>query len=103
MKLIEKLVDYIDEELEGAEHYAKCAVKHKADHPQLAKAFFEMSQDEMKHVHMLHDEVVKIIEEHKRTKGEPPAAMMAVWEYVHGKHIKEANEVRRIQDEYRGM
>ena len=103
MKIIEKLVDDINEELEGAEHYAKCALKHKDDHPQLAKAFFDMSQDEMKHVHMLHDEVVKLIDEHKRTKGEPPVAMMAVWDYMHRMHIADANKIRMLQNEYRGM
>ena len=101
MKIIEKIVSYIDEELEGAEHYAKCALKHKADHPQLARVFFEMSNDEMKHVHMLHEEVVKLIDEHRRVKGEPPAAMLAVWDYMHEKHIEEANEVRLLQDEYK--
>jgi rubrerythrin len=101
MKIIEMLVDDIDEELEGAKHYAKKALKYKDENPALAKMFFDMSGDEMKHMHMLHDEVVKIIEEHKRTKGEPPAAMLAVWDYVHKKHIKEANEVRILQNEFR--
>ena len=103
MKIIERIADYISDELEGAEHYAKCALKHKDDHPQLAKVFYEISNEEMRHVHLLHEEAVKLIEEHKKTKGEPPAAMMAVWEYVHGKHIDEANEVRILQNEYRGM
>lgn len=103
MRIIEKLVDHINEELEGAETYAKCALKYKDDHPHLAKVFYDMSNDEMRHVHLLHEEVVALIEEHKRTKGEPPIAMMAVWDYMHRQHIDEANEIKMLQAEYKGM
>ena len=91
----------IEEELEGAEHYAKCAVKHKDDHPTLAKTFYDISTDEMRHVGLLHSEVVAIIEEQRRTHGEPPAAMLAVWNYLHDKHIDKSNEVRILQSQYR--
>lgn len=103
MQVIKKIADYISEELEGAENYAKCALKWKDERPELAKVFYEISTDEMRHVSLLHGEVAKIIEEHRKEKGEPPAAMMAVWDYVHEKHIEEANEVRMLQNQYRGM
>lgn len=93
----------IEEELEGAEHYAKCAVKHRDDHPTLAKTFYDISTDEMRHVGLLHGEVVAIIEEHRRTHGEPPAAMLAVWDYLHDKHIDKSNEARMLQSQYRGV
>lgn len=93
----------IEEELEGAEHYAKCAVKHKDDHPTLAKTFYDISTDEMRHVGLLHGEVVAIIEEHRRTHGEPPASMLAVWDYLRGKHIDKSNEARMLQSQYRGV
>lgn len=101
MKLIQKMVDYIDEELEGAEEYVKCALAHKDDNPTLAKTFYDISADEMKHVNMLHEEVVKIIEAHRREKGEPPAAMLAIWNYMHEKHIERANKVKTYQAQYR--
>ena len=101
MKTIQKLVEYIDEELEGAEHYAECALKHKDDNPTLAKVFYDISNDEMRHVSMLHDEVVKMIETHRREKGEPPAAMLAIWNYMHEKHVEKSNEIRVIQAQFR--
>lgn len=101
MTLIKKIAEMIEEELEGAEHYARCAVKHKDEHPTLAKTFYDISTDEMRHVGLLHGEVVAIIEEHRRTHGEPPAAMLAVWDYVHERHIDKSNEIRMLQSQYR--
>jgi ferritin len=103
MRIIEKLDDHINEELEGAEHYAKCALKHREDNPSLAKTMHAISTDEMHHVSMLHDEVVKLIERHRADHGEPPAAMLAVWEYMHDKHLKEATKIKMLQAEYKGM
>lgn len=101
MEIIKRISEQIDEELDGAEAYAKCALKHREDHPALARAYHEMSMDEMRHVDMLHAEVVKIIEEHRRTHGDPPASMIAVYNYLHERQIDEANEVKMYQSQYR--
>lgn len=103
MKMIEKLSEYIEDELEGAECYAKKALKYREENPTLAKTFYDMSMDEMKHVDLLHGEVVKLIETHRKEHGEPPVAMMAVYNYLHEKQIEEANEVRMYQNQFRGM
>ena len=102
MKIIKRISDMIADELEGAEEYAKCAIKYKDDHPTLAKTFYDISTDEMRHVSLLHDEIVKLIETYRKEHGEPPAAMMAVYDYLHEKQIEEANEVRGYQAQYRG-
>ena len=103
MKIIQKLSEYIKEELEGAECYAKKALKYREEYPTLAKTLYDMSIDEMKHVDLLHGEVVKLIENYRKEHGEPPATMMAVYDYLHEKQIEEANEVRMYQNQYRGM
>ena len=102
MIIIKRISEMIEDELEGAEEYAKCAVKWKEENPLLAKVFYDISLDELKHVSLLHTEVVRMIEEHRRTHGEPPAAMTAVWDYMHERHIEEANEVRNYHNQYRG-
>jgi sulfite reductase alpha subunit-like flavoprotein len=90
-------------ELDGAEEYAEGALKHKEKNATLAKTFYDISLDEVKHVNLLHDEVKKMIEAHRREKGEPPQAMLAVYEYLHEKHIKKAAKIKMLQAEYRGI
>lgn len=54
MKLIEKLSAMVDEEIEDAMKYAKCALEYKDECPALAKTFYELSGEEMHHMTMLH-------------------------------------------------
>jgi Mn-containing catalase len=101
MKLIKELTERIEEEIDGAEEYVKEAIKLKHEHPSLAKTLYDISTQEMSHIDMLHAEVVKLIEEHRRTHGEPPAPMMAVYEYLHERHIDKVNTIKLLQAEYR--
>ena len=101
MKLIKKLSEHIEEEIEGATCYAKWAIELKDSNRGLADTLYNISLDEMKHMSLLHDAVVKVIEEYRKTDGEPPAPMMAVYDYLHEKHIEEAQEAKNYQSMYR--
>ena len=101
MKLIKEITERIEEEIDGAEEYVKEAIKLKHEHPSLAKTLYDISNQEMSHIDMLHAEVVKLIEEHRRMHGEPPAPMMAVYQYLHERHIDKANNIRMLQNEYK--
>lgn len=52
-------------------------------------------------MHMLHRNVIRLIEEVRREKGEPPADMMAVYEYLHRCAIRNAETVGVLQGMYR--
>ena len=102
MTIIKDISEMIEDELDGAEEYIKHALEWKHKNPALAKVFYDISLQEMTHVNMLHGEVVKLIEQHRKEKGEPPAAMAAVYDYMHKKQIEEANEIKMYQAQYRG-
>lgn len=103
MKLIEKLTCMIDEEIADAEKYAKCALKYKEERPALAKTFFDLSNEEMRHMTMLHGEVSNIIQRYKQERGDPPADMQAVYNYLHEKQVEKATAVKGLQAMYRDM
>lgn len=102
MKLIEKLSAMVDEEIDDAMKYAKCAIKYKDERPALAKTFYDLSGEEMRHMTMLHAEVEAVIQKYRQEKGEPPEGMKSLYNYLHEKQIERAANVRRLQDMYRG-
>lgn len=101
MKLIKELEEKIEDEIHDIKEYAKMAAEVKAEHPALAQVLYNISVQEDAHQAALHKEAVKVIEDYRRNHGEPPAAMMAVYEYVHQKHIDALAEARRYQDVYK--
>ena len=102
MQLIANLSDMIEDELEDAEKYIRCAMKHKEDNPKLADTFYKISTEEMGHMSLLHDQVVTIITEYRKEHGDPPEKMLGIYEYLHKKHIAKANEIKVLQALYKG-
>ena len=94
MKIIEKLCDMIEEELDSAECYAKCAIEKKEEYPQLAETFYKIANDKMGHMNLLHTQVVSIIEDYRKKKGEPPEAMKLLYDILHKRYIAHAAAVK---------
>ena len=103
MKVIRELSEMIEEELDGAEEYARCALHYKEEFPDVARGLYDISMQEMYHVNMLHGDVVAGIEKHRREHGDPPAAMTAVYEYLHEKDIEKAAKIKLLQNQYKEM
>ena len=101
MKIIEHLSDLINEEIDGACNYAKLALKYKEDRPQLAQTLYSITVDEMKHIDMLHDEVVRVINDHRATGAEVPVEMQAIYDYVHSKQIERVHNIKVYMDQYK--
>lgn len=101
MKDIKLLVEHIEEELEDACRYAKLALEYKHKDQEMAQMFYKLSNEEMTHKDILHNEVIKLIAEYKRTTGEPPEAMMAVYEFMHERFMIQTEKVLNLQNLYR--
>ena len=101
MKIIKKISEMVMDEAEGAECYAKKALMYKDERPELAKMFYQLANEELEHVNMLHKAVVDLITEYREKQGEPPAEMQAVYDYLHEKQIDKVAEVKSMLAEYK--
>lgn len=101
MKLIKKLCEMIEDEIDGAEEYVELSLKLKDEDPTLARSFFNLSLQEMEHMNILHSAVVGLIESYRSEHGEPPASMQAVYDYLHERHIERAGKVKALQSLYK--
>ena len=101
MKIIQKLSEKISEEIHDAKCYAKMALEYREQYPDLARTLYEISTEEMGHMSRLHAAVANIIADYRKTNGEPPAAMLAVYDYLHKQQIDAAAEVKAMQSMFK--
>lgn len=80
MEMMKKICKCIKYEIEGAEDYAKMAIKLKDTDKASADIFYTMANQELGHIDMLHNMCQKHIDTHKN-KGEATEAMTVIWDY----------------------
>lgn len=102
MLIIKKLCKMIKEEISDAEKYANCALKYKDDDKTLAETFYTLANNELQHMDLLHAQVVRLINDYRSKKGEPPEAMQAVYDYVHEEQMDDVKEIKVLLSMYKG-
>ena len=100
MQVIKCLSENIEATLDAAEDNIKKAVKYKDEYPAAAKAFYTQSIMLMDSIKGQHDAVVTLIGDYRKENGEPPAPMMAIYNYMHERHINKAAAIKNLQDMY---
>lgn len=100
MQIIKCLSEDIEATLDMAEEEIKKAIMYKEDYPIAARAFYAKSVTLMDSIKATHDAVVALIEGYRKEKGEPPAPMMAVYNYMHERQITQAAAVKSLQEMY---
>lgn len=101
MKVLKHLIEKADDTLEEVEWYAEKALHYKTEHKQLADVYNKIADMHIQIYDMLHKQMVELIDEHKRMGHNPPAEMLAIWEYEHEKLIEEFSEAKVMVDEYK--
>lgn len=96
MQLIADMIDEIMEEYKGAEAYAKKAVQFQTERPALSRKYLNMAKQELEHGDNLHGEIVVIIQEYRAKNGQPPEAMMKVYDWEHKKMIDHVARVKAL-------
>ena len=94
MKIIKCLAEKIEEELHDADDYIALAMAWKDEEPETADLFYQLSLEEIGHVDKLHVDVARLISDYRQTTGEPPKEMLALYNYLHEKHVAEAMRIK---------
>ena len=101
MKIIQEISDKIDCEIENAECYAKYALEQKEKRPALAEIYYKIANERLTDIILLHGQVVAIIEDYRKEKGEPPEAMKILYDILHKKQIAKVAAVKGMLSLYK--
>ena len=102
MKSIKLLTDLIDEEICDAEKYAKLALEYKESNADVAQVFFQLAQEELKHMATLHTTDVNIVKVHMNDSDPRTEGMKIAHEILHERAMEKEKGVRILLDMYRG-
>ena len=100
MKIIKCISEDIEATMDLAEDNIKKAIMYKIDYPTAAKAYYNKSVALMDSIKPQHDSVVALIDSYRKEKGDPPEPMMAIYNYLHERHMSKAAAIKTLQDMY---
>jgi hypothetical protein len=103
MKIIENILDKMENTLEEIERYGNEAHLLRNEHRFLADKFAKIGETHITIYSMLHESVVMIIEEEKKKGVEVPKGMMEMFNLIHKRMIERFNKAKYTIDEYKKL
>ena len=102
VNLMHDLYSMMDEEIDGAECYAEKALSYKETMPELAKTFYQMSADEMKHASTIEAEIKRAIASEKaKHPQEVTGTMDMIYTFMHDQFARKVVKIQTMQAKYR--
>lgn len=97
MEVIKKIARNMKKRLALANCDIDIALWYKEKYPELAKSQYSLSVEEINHLKQQHDNIVALIDEFKKEGHEVPAAMQALYDFLHEEYIECMSEVKTKQ------
>ena len=91
----------MEHRLDAAEEAIKQALIYKNEWPDVAQKYYLDSIDLINMHQRYHDQIIVLINGYKKEKGEPPAPMMAIYNYMHERLIEQFAKIKAWQEEFK--
>lgn len=101
MRIISKLSEMIEDEIDGAEEYIMSAYETRESYPSVSKLLYTLANEELGHVERIHNAVVGEINAYKSEHGDPPESMQTLYNYLHKRHIDKTAKVKAMVGSYK--
>lgn len=93
MKVIQVIIEHMDDTLNEAYDYYKDYVMFKDTNSKVANTSIEMAQTHLNLYNKWHEVVVSLINEYKAKGNEIPKAMQEIYNYKHAKLVEDYDEL----------
>jgi hypothetical protein len=103
MKILKDLIEKANDTLDEIEWYAEKAHHLHTERKCLADTYIKIAEMHITIYNMLHEKMVMLIDEQKKSGVQVPIAMQSIWDYEHEKLIKEFAEAKYLIEEYKKM
>ena len=101
MERLKLLFSLIDDELADSMKYGEKAMHYKDTNPAMAELFYSLSLEEMKHKGMLHNQLVKEMQNCIEEDPDKEVAINAVYDVLNERQVEWENSVRMYHSNYR--
>ena len=101
MEQLKLLFSLIDDELSDAMKYASKAVHCKGTKSGMAELFYSLSIEELKHKNMLHNQLIKEMDDYIAAHPEKEAEIDAIYDVMDERQVEWENSIRIYQSTYR--